>query len=91
MNVLIRLRNNEQIMLRGAEREYQLCRPRTRKTKTNDNPSLEWEAFGYFASLPQALGRIADMKIRSSDAATLTELAAEVRAVRKELTSGWGH
>ena len=89
MNVIFTLKDNEQIMLRSDQFNYELCQLKSRKDEETGAVSLEWSPVKYFASLSQALNRLADMKVRMSDARSLNELAADVEAARKEITAVW--
>lgn len=88
MEVLFSLKNNEQILLRSDSMNYELCKI---KNRTDDSGTVVagWEGFKFFASLPQALNKLVDMKVRSSDAKTLKQLAVDVEAARVEIMTAW--
>lgn len=64
MNVLIRLKNNEQILLRADNLNYELCKARTRTDEVSGTVTQEWTPFKFFASLPQALNRVLDLTVK---------------------------
>lgn len=78
----------QNILLRSDAQNYELCQAKTRIDK-NGNLVEGWEAFKFFQSLPQALNRLVDMKVRASDATTLKELAADLETVRQEIYLVW--
>ena len=88
MEVLFNLRNEEQVLLRSDLMNYELCRTKNR-TDEDGNVVACWEPFRFFASLPQALNRIVDMKVRSCDARSLKELSGNLEAARKEVCAVW--
>ncbi len=89
MNIIFTLKNNEQILLRSDSMSYELCKIRREKDKDSGVIVESWEPFKYFASLPQALNRIVDMKVRSSDASDLKQLACDLEAARAEIMAAW--
>ena len=88
MEVLFTLKNNEQILLRADSMNYEFCKLKNR-TDEDGNVTESWEGFKFFGSLQQALNRLVDMKVRSSDAKSLKELAADLEAARKEICTVW--
>jgi hypothetical protein len=49
----------------------------------------EWEAYKFFASLPSALKKVADLKVRKSEATTLEQLRNDIEAARQDICSVW--
>jgi hypothetical protein len=88
MNVLFTIQN-EQILLRADVQNYELCHLKNR-TDADGNVTAGWETFKFFASLPQALNRLLDMKVRASEAKNLKQLAADLEAARVEIMAAWG-
>lgn len=89
MNILFTLKNNEQVLLRSDPTAYELCKIRRDKDKDSGEIIESWESFKYFASLPQALNRIVDMKVRASDATSLKRLASDLESARAEIMAAW--
>ena len=89
MNIVFSLKNNEKVLLRADDINYELCRPRFRKDKATGEVVEEWMGFKWYAGLDHALMRIVDMKVRASDATTLKELAADLVAAREEIRAAW--
>ncbi len=78
----------EPILLRADSQNYEICQLRSR-TDFDGNVVTEWEAVKFFASLSQALNKLLDMKVRSSDATTLKQLAADIDSARIEISAKW--
>jgi len=89
MNILISLKNNDQILLRADNLNYELCKARTRTDEVSGSVTQEWTPFKFFASLPQALNCVLDLKIRASEASTLKELAVDLESARQEINAVW--
>lgn len=87
MNIQFTIKN-EPILLRSDAQNYEICQVKNR-TDEEGNIVAGWEPVKFFASLPQALNRLVDMKVRASDATTLKELAADLEVARKEICSVW--
>ena len=79
---------NERILLRADSLNYELCRPRNR-VNTESESVETWEAFKWLATLPQALNKLLDMKVRSSDATDLKQLRDDLCKARNEIVSVW--
>ncbi|MBV5326523.1 MAG: hypothetical protein JZU65_02620 [Chlorobium sp.] len=88
MEVIFNLKNDEEVLLRSDSMNYELCRAKNR-TDDDGNVVTGWEPFKFFASLPQALNRVMDMKVRSSDAKSLKELSTNLEIARKEICDVW--
>lgn len=80
---------SEQILLRADSLNYELCKKRTRTDEKTGASNDEWMPVKFFASLPQALSRVLDLKVRASDATTIKELAADLESARMEIMSAW--
>lgn len=89
MNLQFKVKN-ETILLRSDSLNYELCKVVSRKDDESGDIVESWTPFKYFASLSQALNKIVDMKIRSSDAVNLKQLAAELESAREEIMEAWG-
>lgn len=76
-------------MLRSDSFNYEICRIGRRKDEESGEMIEGWEPFKYFASLPQALNKLVDIKVRASDARSLKELANDVEAARAEIMAAW--
>lgn len=50
------------------------------------NKRIEWRVVSYHASVEQALQKLAELKIRESDATTLTELLHDIKRIRREIS-----
>lgn len=87
MHIQFSLKNNEQILLRADALNYELCRIKVTVDETTGATTETWAPFKYFASLSQALSRLLDMMVRTSDAKSLTQLIADLAAARKEICS----
>jgi len=85
MNIEITIKNNESVLLRSDEFNYELCRIKRRTEKTTGQLIEEWVPDKYFASLGQALNRVLDLKVRASDARTLIELRDIIKAAEREI------
>lgn len=88
MEIIFNLKS-EQILLRADSLNYELCKTRSRTDEKTGTVTEEWTPFKFFASLPQALNRVLDLKVRSSDATTLKDLAADLESARKEIMTAW--
>src|SRR4051812_24106843 len=78
------MKGGTKILLKGQDNGFRICKARPRKVrKTGDTA---WEPFAYCTSLRAALIQILDMKIRTADAKTLKELAANLAEARREIT-----
>jgi hypothetical protein len=88
MNIQFTIKN-EQILLRADSLNYELCKIITRKDEVTGKDVEGWMPIKYFASLPQALNKIIDMKVRSSDAVTLKQLATDLKSAREEVNRAW--
>lgn len=89
MRIVFDLKDGEQIMLRGDNWNYEICKI---NRSTNEETGQETEnivPFKFFQSLPQALNKLLDLKVRSSQAVTLKELADDLEAARSEIMSVW--
>jgi hypothetical protein len=73
------------ILLRADSLSYELCQIVQVKDEDTGETVDAWKPFKYFASLSQAMNRILDMKIRASDATSLSELAADLETARAEI------
>ena len=89
MHLKFTLNNGEQLLLRSENLNYELCSPRQRTNPTTGEIETEWTAYKWFASLPQALGRILETKLRHSDATTLQQLHADLETAQAEITGVW--
>ena len=89
MQLIFTLKNNDQIMLRADAMNYEMCSPRQRMNKDTGIMEDEWSAFKWFASLPQALSRVLEMKVRASDATTLVQLREDLESARAEIMAAW--
>ncbi len=89
MELIFKLKNNEPIMLRADSLNYELCKIRQRKDEVTGITENEWAAFKWYASLPQALSRLMEMKLRASDATTLVQLREDLESARHEIMAGW--
>ena len=78
-----------QLLLRADSLNYELCKIRSRTDKKTGTVTEEWAPFKFFASLPQALNRVLDLKVRASDATTIKELATDLESARKEIMTAW--
>jgi hypothetical protein len=85
MHVEISIKNNEKVLLRADESNYELCRLKRHTDKASGEVIEEWVPEKYFATLSQALDRVVDFKIKASDARTLAELKADLEAARAEV------
>lgn len=88
MNIQFTIKN-ETTLLRADASNYELCKQVTRTDKTTGQKVQEWEPFKFFSSLEQALNKIIDLKIRTSEAKTLAELKHAVESARNEVCRVW--
>jgi len=80
---------NEPVLLRADDFNYELCRIKRRTDKDSGDTYESWEPFRFFASLEQALNRVIDMKVRASDAKSLSELKQAILDARDEVCRKW--
>lgn len=80
---------SDQLLLRADALNYELCKLKQRKDEETGEVTQEWSAFKWYASLPHALSKILEMKVRSSDATTLAQLRKDLEAARSEIMSVW--
>lgn len=78
---------NETIYLTADDNNY--CLERERERTKDDVTTTELVAFKWFVSLPQALNKILDMKIKASNAKSLLELKQALESARKEVNQMW--
>lgn len=88
MKVLFTIKN-EQVLLRADEFNYELCRQMNQTDKETGEMVQRWVPFKFFASLEQAMNKIIDLKVRTSDARSIAELKAVLEAVRDEVCRTW--
>jgi len=73
------------VLLKGSEKAYELCEQRNVKDKDSGVITKEWTPYAWFPSLSQAMTRLLEMKIRASEARSLTELIQLVKHAKDEL------
>lgn len=88
MEIIFNLKS-EQILLRADALNYEICKIRSRTDEKTGTVTEEWAPYKFFASLPQALNRVLDLKVRASDATSIKELAIDLESARKEIMSAW--
>jgi hypothetical protein len=71
--------------LRGTLRAYEICELKTRTEKETGEKKQEWEPFRWYMTIEQALTELMNMKLRTCDAASLSELQMEIRRVKEEI------
>jgi hypothetical protein len=76
---------NDQILLRGEQHNFELCRLGNRKDKETGKIMKEWVAYQWFSNLESVFQSLVNMKLRASDAETLGELHNELSTIRNEL------
>jgi hypothetical protein len=89
MNIVITIKNNDKVLLRSAENNYELCRLRNHTDPVSGEITEEWVPFKFFPSLGQALNRVLDLKVKASETRSLAELKAAVEAARAEICCVW--
>jgi hypothetical protein len=89
MNIQIVIKNNDKILLRADESNYELCRIKRHTDKVSGKIIEEWVPEKYFATLGQALNRVIDMKVRASDARTLAELKIVIESAQADVCGVW--
>lgn len=78
---------NETVYLCSDENNYTLARKRER---TRDGETaIELENFKWFACIGNALNRLIDMKVKTSDAKSLLELRQVIEQAKDEVNEAW--
>lgn len=78
---------NDTVYLCCDENNYTLARKRERTRE--GRITTELEAFKWFANIGNALNRLIDMKVKASDAKSLSELRQVIESARDEVNSVW--
>lgn len=84
MNILVTVGNKDRL-LRGAENCIELCEQIKRRNKDTGKIEKTWEAKKYYRTFEGAFNALFDMKLRASDARTLSELKQNQISIRNEL------
>lgn len=73
------------MLLRGKQKNFELCSRVNRRDKGSGMVRQEWVAEKWYSTLESAFQALLTMKLMACDAASLKELKQELENCRKEL------
>jgi hypothetical protein len=84
MNIVIKV-GKEDLLLRGAEKDFELCKKIKRRNIKTGKTEHVWMAYNYFSTPESMFQKLLTMKISVSDATNLRELKQYLVNIRNEL------